>query len=400
MPLDILRGFALLGILVMNIQYMAMVGAAYENPTAYGDLGGANYAVWYLGALLVDLKFMAIFSMLFGAGLVLASGRQEAAGRAPLLNHLRRMGVLLVFGLLHAYLIWPGDILYSYALCGLIVYFFRRLPPAWLLLFGLLILGVGSAILIETHASLSFLSPEELSELQEEFKPPPKQVAEELAIYRGDWKGAFQARVQVAYFLQTEEFVRFLAWRAAGLMLLGMAFFKLGALTGEWSRRAYLALVAAALLVGLPVTAYGIHQNEASGWDAGYVQFLGSQYNYWASLVVALGWVGLVMLACPWKRLRFLTRALAAVGRMALTNYLAQSLICTTIFYGHGLGLIGRVERVGQLAIICGVWAVQLVVSPLWLRYFRFGPAEWLWRSLTYLKAQPFIKSRSAPGSR
>jgi uncharacterized protein len=120
-----------------------------------------------------------------------------------------------------------------------------------------------------------------------------------------------------------------------------------------------------------------------------YSFYLGGLFNYWASILVALGWVGAVMLVCKTEPLRALTKPLAAVGQMALTNYLGQTIICTTIFYGHGFGLFGSVSRVQQILIVAGVLAFGLIVSPIWLRFFRFGPFEWLWRSLTYLRLQP-----------
>src|SRR5262249_14518006 len=128
-PIDVLRGVALLGILLMNIREFSMIGAAYENPTAYGDLHGANYAVWYVTSLLADTKFLAIFSLLFGAGMVLMASRQEKAGRPAWRVHVRRMLVLLAFGLTHAWLLWAGDILYTYALCGMVFFWFRRWSP-------------------------------------------------------------------------------------------------------------------------------------------------------------------------------------------------------------------------------------------------------------------------------
>ena len=117
------------------------------------------------------------------------------------------------------------------------------------------------------------------------------------------------------------------------------------------------------------------------------------QFNYWGSLFVALGWVGLVMLVCKSGVAPRLTGVLAATGRMAFTNYLLQTVICTTIFYGHGFGLFGKVERLEQILIVLAVWVVLLVLSPVWLRYFRFGPAEWLWRCLTYMQAQPMRRA-------
>jgi uncharacterized protein len=137
------------------------------------------------------------------------------------------------------------------------------------------------------------------------------------------------------------------------------------------------------------VIAWGVHLNFAADWDLMYSFYFGTSYNFWASILVALGWVGAVMLVCKRDALRLLTSSLAAVGRMALTNYLMQTVLCTFVFYGHGLGRFGMFERWEQLVVVGGVWVLQLALSPIWLRYFRFGPAEWLWRSLSYLKPQP-----------
>jgi uncharacterized protein len=117
------------------------------------------------------------------------------------------------------------------------------------------------------------------------------------------------------------------------------------------------------------------------------------QFNYWASILVSLGWVGAIMLASQAEALLPLTRRLAAVGRMAFSNYIMHTAICTTIFYGYGFGLFGKVDRVGQFAIVLIIWAFQLIVSPIWLRHFHFGPLEWLWRSLTYWQWEPFRRT-------
>src|SRR5262249_19871775 len=142
--IDVLRGFALLGILVMNIQSFAMVGAVYDNPTAYGNLNGANFVVWLLSHLLAEQKFISIFSMLFGAGIVLMWRRAESSGAGPARLHYRLMGWLIVFGLLHAYLLWYGDILYTYGICGLFVYLFRRKSPRTLVSYSLVLAMIGS----------------------------------------------------------------------------------------------------------------------------------------------------------------------------------------------------------------------------------------------------------------
>jgi uncharacterized protein len=394
--IDVLRGFALLGILIVNIQSFSMIEAAYFNPTAYGDLTGANYAVWLATHLLADQKMMTIFSMLFGAGIVLMASGREATGRSPAAAHYRRMLVLLGFGMLHAYLIWYGDILVSYALCGLVAYPFRRARPGVLLTVGLVLVGVASAIWILSGLSMRHWPADAVEQLANDMAPPPQSVQQELAIYRGGWMRQMEHRVPASLYFQTFVFLMWGLWRALGLMLIGMGLFKLGVFSAQRTTRFYATLVAAGLFVGLPVVLLGVRRNFDSGWDPGYTTFFGAQYNYWASILVSLGWVGVVMLVCrAGQRWAAVTGPLAAVGRLAFTNYLLQSILCTLIFYGHGLGLFGRVSRVGQLGVVLGVWALQLALSPLWLRHFRMGPAEWLWRCLTYLEPPPM--RRAAP---
>ena len=171
-----------------------------------------------------------------------------------------------------------------------------------------------------------------------------------------------------------------------------MALFKLGVLNARRSRRFYRRLLLLGFGIGIPIAAYGVYTNFAAGWDVRYSFFLGSQFNDWASIPVALGWVGTVMLACRSTAFAQISPVLAAVGRMAFSNYILQTLICTTIFYGHGLGFFGRVDRLGQVGIVLMIWALELILSPLWLARFQFGPLEWLWRCLTYWRRQPFLK--------
>ncbi len=120
-----------------------------------------------------------------------------------------------------------------------------------------------------------------------------------------------------------------------------------------------------------------------------YVLHGGVFYNVFGSLVVALGHVGLIMLIVQSGAIGWLTTRLAAVRRMALSNYLSDSIVCTTLFYGYGFGLFEHINRTGLAAIVLTIWIMQLLASPIWLKYFRYGPAEWLWRSLTYWRLQP-----------
>ncbi len=384
LSLDVLRGVAVLGILVMNIQSFSMIGAAYFNPTAYGDLAGLNRAVWFLSHLLADMKFMTIFSMLFGAGIVLMSERLEVSGRRPAGVHYRRMGFLLLFGIAHGWLLWTGDILYAYAMCGFGVYLFRKKRPRTLLLLGSALVVAGSALSLLSQLSIPSWPEGQLLGMKEIWAPTAAQVEAETAALRGGWRDQMGHRIPQTIMMETFVFLFNMVWRAGGMMLLGMALFRWGVFGAGLPARIYRRMMAAALLLGAPLILLGVRYQTSTGWVLEKGFFGGLQFNYWGSIPVALGWIGAVMLFCRAARGSRLYRVLAATGQMAFTNYIAQTLICTFIFYGHGLGLFGSVERSGQILIVFGVWGLQLLWSPWWLSRFRFGPLEWLWRSLTY----------------
>jgi uncharacterized protein len=389
--IDVLRGFALLGILPMNIQYFSMISAAYFNPTAYGNLQGANFIVWLFSHVLADEKFMTIFSMLFGAGILLMTSRIEKQGESSAALHYRRMGWLVLFGMAHSYLLWSGDILFSYGLCGMLVYLFRKLRPRTLLILGLITVAVGSTSLVAYGVWTEHWPAHEVQMATEQvWKPTPHMIADELAAYRGSWLNQMKYRVPDSIQMETIYFLAFTFWRASGLMLIGMALFKLGVFAARRRAAFYWALIAVGLLIGIPIVLSGTYRDFATEWGFHYSFFYGAQFNYWASLLVGLGWVGAIMLAGRSTMLLPAIRRLAAVGRMAFTNYIMQTAICTTIFYGHGFGLFGKVDRLGQFAIVVLIWILQLIISPIWLRHFLFGPLEWLWRSLTYWQWEPF----------
>jgi len=389
--LDALRGFAVLGILVMNIQTFAMPMAAYVNPTSLGPLEGANWWVWLTSHLLADRKFISIFSMLFGAGILLFTEHATARGGAPVGLHYRRMAWLLVFGMAHGYLLWYGDILATYAVCGMLAFLFRRKPARVLLTVGLVAMAIGSGLYLFFGWSMRFWPPEAVQGLLASiWQPPPEAIAHEVAIYRGGWLAQMAHRAPQTFFLQVQFLLMYELWRAGGLMLVGMALYRWGILTGARSASFYRRLAAAGLLAGLPLAAYGVWRNIEAGWNIRYSFFFGPQWNYWAGLLVALGYCGVIMLACRSRALASVTARLAAVGRMAFTNYVAQTLVGTTLFYGHGFGLYGSVSRMEQLLVVLAVWVAQLVASPIWLRHFHFGPLEWLWRALTYGSRPPF----------
>jgi uncharacterized protein len=200
-------------------------------------------------------------------------------------------------------------------------------------------------------------------------------------------------RVPAALETETSYFATHLFWQAAGLMLIGMALFKAGVLSAVRSRVFYVRMGTLGFGIGILLNALGIWRSFATSWDLLDFALVSEQLHYWGNLLVALGWTAVVMLLCQggWP-----LRSLVAVGRMALTNYLMQSVICTTIFYGHGFGLFGRVDRAGQLAIVIGVWAFQLLASRAWLEYFTVGPVEWLTRWLVFGRRPRFVRSSPA----
>lgn len=384
--IDVLRGFALLGILIMNIQSFAMIATAYADPSQHGDLSGINWWVWCLSHALADMKFMALFSMLFGAGIILATQSRHAKGHPTFGHHYLRTFWLLIFGLIHGYLVWYGDILVTYALAAFALYWLRNLRVAWLFIIGFVLLCVPLLL----NASLAFATPDVIEDVAQGFAASPEEKMAEIAAYRGSWAEGFAFRVYATFIMQTEAIPAFLIWRAGGLMLIGMGLFKLGVLSGSRSPRFYNGLIVAGLSLGLPLVSLSVINLTARGYDPMYGQVgPGLTYNYIGSIAMALAYVGIVMRFVQSGRLSGLQRRLAAVGRTAFTNYIMQSLLCTFIFYGFGLGLFGQVERWGQILIVLPIWALQVLLAPLWLAKFRFGPLEWLWRSLTYMRGQP-----------
>lgn len=388
--LDVLRGFALLGILIMNIQGFSMPEAAYFVPTVYGDLSGLNRWIWTISHVVADQKFMAIFSMLYGAGIVLLTSRMDERGQSARGLHYRRTFWLLAIGLAHAYLLWSGDILTSYAICAALVFWFRNMRPRNLLIVGLIVFLISPLLMFGTFASLQSAPTEAVQEVIADFAPSAEEIEAELAAYRGGLAAQMAERVPSSISMQTMSLLFYTLWRAGGLMLIGMALYKWGVFSAKRSTRFYNWLFAIGCLIGLPLIVIGVNNNFAHDWDILYARFgPGLLFNYFGSVLISLAYISVIMRVVQKNALPALQKRLAAVGRMALTNYLLQSILATLIFYGSGLGLFGSVERWGQILIVLLIWLLQLWISPLWLHYFRFGPFEWLWRSLTYMRLQP-----------
>ena len=387
--LDILRGIAVLGILIMNIQSFAMPGSAYINPTSYGNLEGVNYWVWVVSHIFADQKFMTIFSVLFGAGVILVSDKVEKRGLKPSIYHYKRTFWLFLIGLIHAYVIWYGDILMTYAVCSCFVYFFRKLSPLKLLIFGLLILSIHSIIYLFFGYSLEFMPEESLKELKYSFwNPNSESITNEMNAITGSLSEQLSYNIEAALGLQIFGSLMQMFWRASGLMLIGMALFKWDILTAAKDELFYKKGLIGGLLFGIPLVVWGVVQNFNADWNLEYSMFLGSQFNYYGSLGLSFGYICAIMLFAKSKQLGNLKIRFASIGRMALTNYISQSIIGVAIFYGIGFGIFGQLERHEQLGIVLGIWVIQFSWSKPWLENFKFGPLEWIWRSLTYGKIQ------------
>ena len=226
--------------------------------------------------------------------------------------------------------------------------------------------------------------------------PGEEELNAELEAYRGSYSDNLEHRVPFVRDFQTQGYPFFILWRVGGMMLLGMAFMKLGIFTAQRNNSFYRKLMIAGYALGLPLTIYSGWNLDAHGFDPLYAFRIGNLPNYIGSILVAFGHIGAIMLVAKsglWKRLM---QRFAAVGRMALSNYLAHSIVMTTIFYTYGLGLYGEIPRLWQMAFVAGLVGLQLLWSPWWLARYRFGPFEWLWRSLTYWRLQPMRRAAAS----
>ncbi|WP_174297837.1 DUF418 domain-containing protein [Sphingomonas bacterium] len=391
--LDLIRGVAVTGILLMNIQSFAMPEAAYLNPAAYGGAHGWNLAVWATELVLVDGKMRGLFSCLFGASLLLVA---ERAGERAVGVHFRRMAWLLAFGLAHLVLVWDGDILVHYALVGSVAFTFRRRPPhalvaaAVALIVGQLALSLNTPLAIDQiaaeiaggHPSVAALHDAPL--LGDQFGIPGRStIAAQVALHRGPWTGLVAYRLAEAPGL-----VAGTVWSVGpetlAYMLLGMAALKGGMLTGGWPDARCRRMAAVGFGIGVPLGALMAWWVAARGFDARTVA--------WEALVLSAplrppmiaGWAASIVLLRPDGAVG---SRVAAAGRMAFSNYLGTSLVCAGLF--DGLDQFGGFSRIGLLPIVLALWFAMLLWSRAWLARFRYGPMEWAWRSLARGRLAP-----------
>ena len=404
--LDIIRGIAVMGIFSVNIIAFAMIEAAYFNPAAYGGRTGADLALWATNMVLVDGKMRTLFSMLFGASTLLVIERAEAGGRSGPATHIRRMLVLLGFGLIHYYFIWFGDILTLYAVCGLVAFNFRRLKPRTLIIIGTLfllfhMLLFGGFLYTQVQADIAAHAPgatqkaiKEWNEGLGSFYPSAAEIAKDRAQHLGSWLDFIRHNLEHwSSVIQST-----LLWipDTVGLMLIGMAGYKSGFLTGEWSDASYRRFASWAIPLGLVAGAAIVITDLATHF---YIVAMFGAFIVLATpflTLMALGYAALIILVT--RSQGWLAQRIAAAGRCAFTNYLGTSLVATFVFYGWGLGYYDSPSRWQAWLLVPVVWTLMLTWSKPWLEHFHYGPFEWAWRSLARGKLQP-MRKRSPGGT-
>jgi uncharacterized protein len=415
--LDVVRGVALFGILLMNITGFGLPDA-YINPTNSGGATGANLWAWIITQMGFEGTQRGLFSLLFGASVILLTSRLEASGRADAADiYFRRNLWLIGFGLINAFIfLWYGDILYAYGIIALFVFAFRRMAAKRLLAIGIgaLLLGAlwsawDTYRLLEKHDAFAAaavardggatLSPAQEQAIaawegaRSEFKAAPDRIREATVARTSGYARAFAEIARINAYWQTWGLYRYF-FDIFGMMLIGMGLFRLGVLTLERPVSLYLAMVGAGYGVGLVVNYAETRWILDHQFSA--VAFAQTNISYdLGRLAMTVGHLGALLLFVRSGWLGWLRRALAAVGQMAVTNYLSHSLICGFLFIG--LGWFNQLERYELYYVVFAIWAVQLVLSPIWLKHFRFGPVEWLWRWLTYLERPPLRRRKPAP---
>ncbi|WP_260482522.1 DUF418 domain-containing protein [Sphingomicrobium flavum] len=402
--LDIIRGVAVMGILALNIYAMGGPNNMYLNPTAYGGADGINWFAWAFNFVFMESKFRSLFSIMFGASTLLVIERATAKSDSPALRHYARMFWLIVFGFLHYWFIWWGDILVLYGIIGLLVFLFRNVSVKWLIGWALALIGMGMAFalsinLLYMQAADPSLGAEDRVALEQQIEAveewtsaDPKYIERDLETFRGSYGSIVQERF-VDERWKPLGGVFFTGPETLGLFLIGMALFKSGFLTGEWSRQRYRKWALVTFAIAIPANLYLLWVQVESGYAPRTLFSVSIGYSTPFDILMAIGWAALVTMLAMGNLESPIAQRVGAAGRMAFTNYLMTSAVMTTIFYGYGLGLYGQFSRAGLYLFVFGMWALMLLWSKPWLDRFYYGPLEWIWRSLSRFSLQPMRKS-------
>lgn len=377
LSLDLLRGFSILGILAVNAIGFAQPPAVYSNPAASPlPLSHADTLTWWLIQTFARDKFVTAFSMLFGVSLYLVGRGIDLRVPSYKTTLFRRLGWLAVFGVIHGALIWHGDVLLLYALTGLVFWRWRTAEPRRLLATGAALFLIGAALQTFPAMIQQIQHPDQVCARPDVMRDVVAMRAafwSSLATNFRIWAGLIPAEIVI--FLPT----------TLGLMMIGLGLFKSGFLRGAAPVKAYVLAIAAG---GAALAVIGAQSAFTAAQGFPYPQVFGlyAVANVLLCLPVSLAYASALMLAArtPWGR--WLLHPVACAGRMAFSNYLTQSLVMTALFYGGrgGPGWYGAMNPAAVMPMVFVIWTAQLVISPLWLSRFRYGPFEWLWRSLTF----------------
>ncbi len=418
--LDCIRGVALLGILIMNITAQGQSFMLYESMDVRHSLTGINFYAWGIETFLFEGTMRGLFSMLFGAGTLLLLNRLQKnnSGLLPADIYYRRLLWLLVFGLINAYLLlWPGDILYPYALAGLLLFPFRNLSVKKLLIAAFIVLSIAAyketsylyskkEIIVQGRAAEVLVAKKQtLNDEQKTFLGKwtelkkngtsdslPARIAEdEKKLIHKNYAQIFKYFTDTNINIQSRGFYLFNIWDALLFFFIGMALFKNGFITGTKSTGTYLLTAVIGISIGLLLNYIDLSAKYKLRFDD--IKFTEqAKFGFYEIRRVfqSVGYLSLLVLVYKsWIGKKFMG-IFAPIGQMAFTNYLSQSIITAIIFYG--LGLFATLERYQLYYVMGSIWLFQIIFSHIWLRYFRLGPFEWLWRSLTYWKRQPLKK--------
>lgn len=421
--LDSIRGMAILGILLMNIPLFGMAPWLAGDLRLRDELGTINeWVFWFVEGGMAGTQ-RALFSILFGAGILLFLGRQSTRveGLAPADYFFRRQIWLMVISMFDVYvLLWSGDILFDYACYGMIMFVFRNLTPRTLLIAAavcllfnvtrntvdirrakdVIVKGEAIAALDTTRVKLTEEQKTQLADFEgikkrSDPKERIKKVDEANKKMRGSFAEAYKVRSE-EYVQGLIEYLYLQAWDVFLFMFIGMAFFKLGILTGEAPTRVYVWFTIVGLGAGLAM-AYG----RLMFWKAVNFDFIELAKALFIDpyqidrAFRSIGLLGLIILMFKSGIFKWLFAMFRPVGQMALTNYLSQSLICAIYFNGYGFGMYGHLERYQLYLFVLAVWVFQIIFCNIWMRLFLYGPCEWVWRSLTYWRAQPFKRQQA-----
>ncbi|CAN5427529.1 DUF418 domain-containing protein [soil metagenome] len=378
--LDLIRGLAILGILAVNADGFAAPLSAYGSTDfwPFPNEGATAIAKWVMDAFFHE-KFITLFSMLFGVSLFLVGGERKDRTRGPLV--WRRVGWLFVIAMIHGFVIWWGDVLSLYATTALIMLWCRSWKPKTLMIVGSILFVLMGALQL-APAALQFAPPEKRAEVMAQMIPGPAKIAErkakiaaEIVEAKSSFAGA--AAVNARSYIKLMSFELFAIPWTLGLMMIGLSLFKTGFLAGRSSGRRY------GVVIGIGAVSLAIVAWLAWQEDVAEVLILGGDgLNGLLTPFISLAYASILILL--WRAGARWLAPLGRAGQMAFTNYLTQSIIMTSIFYGGRGGLMGEVDRPGLWAIVIAIWIVQLIWSTLWLSKFQMGPLEWVWRSLSY----------------